>query len=154
MIVVTMVISIRNVGSAGQTKHQSTEQKRIIISTDLPKGSFTATPSQRETLFCSWCSFLLFVPPKIGMQKVGYGMVVDGFAEFQGLKSLRDSPSNQQSKGLYWKCQALKCKFLTLRCKFQGVKFGHSIHHQSMPHPLPAERKGNALFLSIQRHHN
>ena len=30
--------------------------------------------------------------------------------EFQGLKFLRDSPSNQESKEFYWKFQALKSK--------------------------------------------
>ena len=42
------------------------------------------------------------------------------------------SASNQQNKGFYWKLQALKSTF-------QGLKIGHSIHHRSMPHLLPAE---------------
>ena len=49
----------------------------------------------------------------------------------QGLKFPRDSSSNQQNKGFYWKVQALKSKF-------QGLKFGDSIHHHSIPHLLPA----------------
>ena len=40
--------------------------------------------------------------------------------EFQGLKFLRDCPSNQQKKGFDWKFQALKSTF-------QGLKFGDSI---------------------------
>ena len=52
--------------------------------------------------------------------------------EFQGLKFLRDSPSSQQNKGFYWQLQALKSKF-------QGLKFGNSIHHHSIPHLLPLE---------------
>ena len=79
--------------------------------------------------------------PKLGRQKVGYGTVVDGFAkfqalnfgEFQGQKFLRASPSNQQNKGFYWKFQALKSKF-------QGLKFGDSIHHRSIPHLLPPNK--------------
>ena len=75
----------------------------------------------------------------LGRQKVGYGMVADGFAKFQtlnfgiqGLKFVRDSLPNQQNKGFCWKFQALKSKF-------QGLKFCDSIHRHSIPHPLPAE---------------
>ena len=38
----------------------------------------------------------------------------------------------QQNKGFYWKFQALKSKF-------QGLKFGDSIHHHSIPHLLPPD---------------
>ena len=59
---------------------------------------------------------------KLGRQKVGHEMVVDGFRpnfrpwilETQGLKLLRDSPSNKQNKGL--------------KSQFQHLKFGDSIH--------------------------
>ena len=61
--------------------------------------------------------------------------------EFRGLKFLRHSPSNQQNEGFYWKFQALKSKF-------QGMKFGDSIHHHSIPHLLPPE----SLLLDVRMH--
>ena len=67
-------------------------------------------------------------------------MAVDGFAKLQALNfgisgpeiPKWDSPSNQQNKGFYCKIQALKSKF-------QGPKFGDSIHRHSIPHLLPPD---------------
>ena len=77
---------------------------------------------------------------KIGRQKVGYGMVVDGFAKFQALNFGISGPGISErfsfesaKQGIYWKCQALKSKF-------QGLKFGDSIHHHSIPHLSPLKR--------------
>ena len=55
--------------------------------------------------------------------------------EFQGLKFQRKSAFNPENKGFCWRFQALKGG------GFQGLTFGYSIHHQSMPHLLPPESK-------------
>ena len=60
-------------------------------------------------------------------------MVVDGIAKFQTLKFPVKSLVLLVRRRIPHKFQALKSKI-------QGLKFGESIHHRSIPHLLPAKK--------------